>query len=293
MDIKENPVKILIIGEKGNLGQELVNLFLKDKKYQVFGWDKGEIDITDREKAQEKIIELAPKIIINTAAYNAVDQCEEVNGFEAAKKINGEAVGFLAQASKKAGAIFVHYSTGYVFDGVKKEGYKESDKPNPISRYGESKYLGEKYLQESGSDYYLIRTSRIFGKKGSSEMSKESFVDIMLQLGHKKDLLELVDEEIDNFTYAPDLAKATKDLIESGMLFGIYHITNKGAYSWYAAAIKVFNEAGIKVKVVPVSSQIFPRPAKRPEYSALLNTKLPSLRSFEEAVREYLAEKKI
>lgn len=293
MDIKENSVKILIIGAKGNLGQELVSLFLKDKKYQVFGWDKAEIDITDRKMVEEKIIELTPKIIINTAAYNAVDQCEEINGFETAKKINGEAVDFLAQTAKKIGAIFVHYSTGYVFDGVKEEGYKESDQPNPISRYGESKYLGEKYLQKNGNNYYLIRTSRIFGRKGSSEMSKESFVDIMIRLGREKNLLELVDEEIDNFTYAPDLAGATKDLIEGGMPFGIYHITNKGAFTWYAAAIKVFDEAGIKVKVVPVSSGRFPRPARRPKCSALLNTKLTSLRSFEEAIREYLAEKKI
>src|SRR4030042_3663874 len=148
--------KVLIIGAKGNLGQELAKIFNSDQKYQTNGWDRKEINITNQKQVSEKITKLTPQIIINAAAYNVVDKCEEPAEFEIAKKINGDAVGFLAEVSKKIGAIFVHYSTDYVFNGSKKEGYKEGDQPNPLSRYAESKYLGEKQLQENASEYYLI-----------------------------------------------------------------------------------------------------------------------------------------
>lgn len=281
--------KVLIIGAKGNLGQELVKIFSADEKYEVIGWDKEEINITNRERVAEKIAEEASQIIINAAAYNAVDNCEEPAEFEIAKKINGEAVGFLAEAAKKSGAIMIHYSTDNVFDGKKEDGYTEDDEPNPVSCYAETKYLGEKLLQKNTDRYYLIRTSRIFGRPGSSETSKESFIDLMFRLGRERESLEVVDEESSCFTYAPDLAKATKELIKQKKPFGVYHITNSGAYTWYSAAVNIFGIAGIDVRVIPIVAEKFTRPAKRPKYSILLNTKLPPLRSFEEALKEYLS----
>ena len=282
------PSKVLIIGAKGNLGQELVKIFGVDEEYQVIGWDREEIDITDEKQVDEKIAELAPQIIINAAAYNAVDKCEEPTEFEIAKKINGEAVGFLAETAKKIGAVIVHYSSDNVFDGEEKDGYAENSRPNPVNRYAESKYLGERRLLENTDRFYLIRLSRLFGRPGASELSKESFIDLVLRLGREKDELEVVDEEASCFTYAPDLAAATKSLIESKMPFCIYHITNSDAYTWYEAAKKIFEIAGVNTKLIPVSSEKFPRPAKRPKYSILLNTKLPPMRSFEKALREYL-----
>jgi len=287
-----NSTKVVIIGAKGNLGQELVGVFGDDSKYQVIGWDREEIDITNKRRVEEKISGLSPRILINAAAYNAVDKCEEPAEFEIAKKINGEAVGFLAGAAKKIGAVMVHYSTDYVFDGENKDGYKEDDKPNPISRYAESKLLGERRLQEGANEFYLIRLSRLFGRPGSSALSKESFVDAMLRMARGKDELKIVDEEASCFTYAPDLARATKNIIETKVPFGIYHQFNEGAYTWYEAAVKIFKEAGLKTKVIPVPAERFPRPAKRPKYSILLNTKLPPLRFFEEALREYLEKYK-
>ncbi len=297
MAMSQKTTKVLIIGAKGNLGQELVKFFGNDPKYgseyQVTGWDREEIDITNQGSVEEKISELSPRILINAAAYNAVDKCEEPAEFEIAQKINGEAVGFLAKAAEKVGAVIVHYSTDYVFDGENKEGYKEDDKPNPISHYAESKFLGEQRLQEGTNKFYLIRLSRLFGRPGASLLSKESFVDLMLRLAREKEELEIADEEVSCFTCASDLAAATKNIIESGAPFGIYHRFNEGAYTWYEAAVKIFKEAGLKTKVIPVLAERFPRPAKRPKYSILLNTKLPPLRSFEEALREYLEQKNL
>jgi dTDP-4-dehydrorhamnose reductase len=291
METEEKNIKVLIIGAKGNLGQDLAKIFSVDSKYSVFGWDKDELDITNKRQVEEKITELAPDLIVNTAAYNAVDKCEELAEFETAKKINGYAVGFLAQTAKKIGATLVHYGTQFAFNGENKEGYKEDDQINPLNRYAESKCLGEKQLQENVDRFYLIRTSRLFGRPGSSKTSKPSFIDIMLRLAKEKENLEVVDEEVDCFTYTPDLAKATKSLVEDDMPFGIYHITNIGAYTWYGAARKIFEEAGISIKMTPVSADKFPRLAKRPKYSILLNTKLPPLRSFEDALKEYLSQK--
>ncbi len=319
--------KILIIGAKGMLGQELVKIFKKDKDYKVTAWDKEGLNITDQKQVNKKITELKPDIIINSAAYNAVDKCEDPKEYKKAILINGEAPGYLAKIAKKIGAIFVHYSSDYVFDGDFSKflepsgcthicqtcalhknfqpafGYKESAKPNPISNYGKSKLLGEKEIQKVKGKNYIIRLSKLFGKPGKSESAKKSFFDTMLELGKKDKIIKAVDEEISCFTYAPDLAKKTKEIIEAKKIFGIYHITNSGACTWYEAVLELYKQAGIsavggsasggKAKVIPVSSAEFPRPARRPSFSVLINTKLNPLRNYKEALREYLSNSRI
>ncbi len=286
--------KILIIGVMGLLGPELARVFKDSRDYDVTGWDIPDIDIGDEASVNEKILALKPDIIINSAAYNAVDKAEEPEGFEVAKRINGLAPGYIARVANALGALLVHYSTDYVFDGTKKEGYVESDIPSPISRYGESKYLGEVKVQENTERYYLIRLQKLFGMPSSNPNAKKSFFETMLNLAKTQDSFRVVDDELANFTYAPDLAKRTKYLIESGMPFGIYHITNEGApVTWYGAARILFDLAGIKdVQIIPVSSNEFPRPAKRPKYSILLNKKLEPLRNWPDALREFLIEYK-
>lgn len=283
-------MKVLILGAKGNLGQQLTKVF--SEKHEVIGWDRGEIDITDKTLILKKIKDIKPDVIINAAAYNAVDKCEEnEEELTLAKKINGEAVGFLAEAAMEVGATFVHYSSDYIFDGEKKEGYKEDDEPRPISKYGESKLLGEKKiisLSGKGLKWYLVRTSKLFGPKGESEVSKPSFFDIMLKIAKEKNEIDVVNEEVSCFTYTPDLAQATKDLIKSDRGYGVCHIVNGGPCTWYRAAEELFKMAGINVKVNPVPADKFPRPAKRPKYSVLLNTKLKPMRSWKEALKEYL-----
>lgn len=311
------------------LGQELANIFEKDRDYKVIAWDKKEIDIIKQKEVNFKIIKLKPDIIINAAAYNAVDKCEDPvksglppdhgawkKEFELAKKINGLAPGYLAKTAKKIGAILVHYSTDYVFNGLPaipepagcahscgscglhenfqpQIGFDESAIPDPISNYGKSKLLGEKELEKNTKKYYLIRLSKLFGKTARSEGAKKSFFDVMLELGKKNKEVKVVDEETSCFTYAPDLAKKTKEIIESKKPFGIYHATNSESCTWYEAVVELYKQAKIRTRVIPVTAEEFPRPAKRPYYSVLINAKLNPLRSYKKALAEHLKKNNI
>ena len=283
--------KLLIIGAKGNLGVQLQKIFNND--FDVHAWDLEELDITNENEVNKKIVQLKPDIIINSAAYNAVDKCEDnENEFELAKKINGYAVGYLASVAKEIGATLVHYSTDYVFDGNKKEGYREGDKTNPINNYGKSKLLGEELIKKIDDNnklnYYIIRTSKLFGEPGLSSGVKKSFFEVMIDLSENRKELKVVDEELSLFTYTVDLAKATKDLIMNNKKKGIYHISNSESSTWYTATKYLFEIINRDVKITPVGSSEFPRPAKRPKYSVLLNTKLQPLRSWKKALGDYL-----
>lgn len=280
--------RILIIGSHGMLGQDLVRTFEADMNFQVFDFDRGEIDITSEESLRKKIEEVDPKAVINATGYNAVDKCEgdEIE-FELAKKINGYGPGILAKICKEKGIPVVHYSSDYVFDGEKGE-YSEEDRPLPISNYARSKFLGEEEIQKNTDKFWLIRTSKLFGSPGKSSMSKKSFFDTMLDLSKDNSALKLVDGEKSCFTYTPDLALETKKMIEEKIPFGIYHVINEGACTWYEAAKELFKMAKIEVEVIPVPSSEFPRPARRPNSSVLLNTKLKPLRNYKDALKEYL-----
>jgi len=283
-------MKVLILGAKGNLGVQLQKVF--EAGNELIVWDREEVDITDKELILKKIEDIFPDIIINSAAYNAVDKCEE-NEEELllAKKLNSDAPGYLAEAALKVGAVLVHYSSDYVFDGKSKVGYAEKDTPRPINNYGKTKLGGEKNiikLSGKGLRYYIIRTSKLFGPKGESEAAKRSFFDIMLKLGKEKDELDIVDSEESCFTYTPDLALWTKKLIESEKGSGIYHFVNEESSTWHSAVLELFKISGIKIKVNPVSPDRFPRPAKRPEFSVLVNTKFEKMRSYKQALYEYL-----
>ncbi len=287
-----NGLKILILGAKGNLGQQLVKVFGGGN--EVIAWDREEIDISDRELVLKKLNDIKPDLVINAAAYNAVDKCEaDDEEYDLAKKINIDGPKFLAEVCLKIGATLIHYSTDYVFDGTKESGYIEIDGPRPINRYGKTKFHGEKRILElsgSGLKWYLIRTSKLFGPKGGSEATKPSFFDIMIEQSRIKPVLEVVNEELSCFTYTLDLAQATKDLVDKNSGYGIYHITNSGACTWYEAALELFKLAGVEIEVKEVTSEKLARAAKRPKYSVLLNTKLPPLRDYREALREYLGK---
>lgn len=276
-------MKVLIIGAKGMLGQELAKVFAEADDLLL--WDREDIDITQADQVLDKIKEQKPDLVINSAAYNDVDGCE--TNFEIAKAVNGDGPANVARACQEAGAVFIHYSTDYVFDGSKKEGYKEDDQPNPISKYGESKLLGEKVLDLCDKSY-VIRTSRLYGKPATGEGAKKSFVDVMLKLADERDSLDIVDEEYSNPTYVVDLARQTKVLFDGDYDFGLYHGVNEGACTWFDFANEIFRIAGKNVTINRVGSDKFPRPAKRPAYSSLINTKLPELRSWQEALFDYL-----
>ncbi len=274
-------MKILIIGYKGMLGHELVNVFKNG--HDLVLWDRNEIDIAKRIEVIEKIGSLKPDVVINAAAYTAVDEAE--SNKDLVYKINGCAVGFLSNICKEIDSLFIHFSTDYVFDGHNQNGYKE-DYPtgNPLNIYGRSKMLGERMISDIKPKHYLIRTSWLFGKNG------KNFIETMLRLASEKKEIRVVNDQFGSPTYAKDLALKVRELIESGRPFGIYHITNSNSCSWYEFALKIFEFVNLKPVVRPVKSEEFRTPAKRPTYSVLINTKLPKTRTWEEALKDYLVE---
>jgi dTDP-4-dehydrorhamnose reductase len=227
--------------------------------------------------------------VFNCAAYNAVDKAEDDP--IPANKINGYAVGNLAKICSKIGAVLVHYSSNYVFDGKKPEGYTETDSPHPISKYAESKLLGETELQKHGKNFYLIRSTWLYGSGATSETSKKSFVDTMLALAKEKSAIEVVADQFGQPTWTADLALASQRLVEGGHPYGTYHITNSGSASWLSWAEEIFRLKNVDIKLVPNSMNDFSLPshkAKRPQHGLLLNTKFPPLRSWQEALKDYL-----
>jgi dTDP-4-dehydrorhamnose reductase len=270
------------------LGQDLVKVFENDMNWEVFGYDRESVDITSEESLRKIIDQDKPNAVINASAYNAVDRCEtdEIE-YELAKKINGYGPGILAKIGKEKNIPIIHYSTDYVFDGDKGE-YNENEKPNPISNYGRSKLLGEEEVAKNTDSYYLIRSSKLFGSPGSSAMAKRSFFDSMIELSKDNSVLKIVDEEKSCFTYTPDLALETKKIIEEKIPYGIYHVINEGACTWFEAADFLFKLAKIDIETVPVPSSEFPRPAKRPKSSVLINSKLKPLRNYQDALVDYM-----
>ncbi len=283
-------MKILVIGSFGMLGNEIARQLGKKESVDLYAWDVGDLDITDFPLTEEKISNLMPKVIFNCAAYNFVDKAEDER--ELAMKINFKAVENLAKVAEKIGAIFVHYSTGYVFNGEKGGAYAEDEKLDPQSVYARSKFLGEKAALEFCRKTYLIRLNQLFGKSGAGAASKKGFVDMVLELASSgKKELDFVSDEISTRAYAPDLAKASIELVFGKYPFGIYHLTNEGQASWHEWASEILKIKGVEnVKINKVSAGAFVRKAARPKNSSLANTKFPKQRKWQDALKEYIME---
>ena len=274
--------RVLVLGAKGTLGGQLMRLFP-----EATGWDREEVDVLDAGGLRLRLDGLGflPLAVVNCVAFNDVDGAEDRP--EQAFALNAEFPGRLAQWTKEKGVPLVHYSTNYVFDGARGE-YGESDAPAPLSAYGRSKWRGEQLVAENGGQWYVVRTAVIFGPKGESELSKKSFVEIMLDLAAKRETIEAVADEVNSVTYAPDLAAGTRALLEAAPPAGIYHVTNRGSASWYDFAREIYRITGKSTTVLPVPSTRFPRKAKRPARAVLLNTQLPPLRPWQEALADFL-----
>lgn len=283
-------MSILILGGRGNLGTQLTKVFGAD--YETVSWDREEADVLDFPRLEEKVRALKPTVIINAVAYNAVDKCEDKAEYEIALKLNAELPAFLADLALEIEAVLIHYSTDYVFSGTaEKPEFLESDTPNPVNKYGESKFQGEREILQRaarGLNFYLIRTSKLFGPRGLSPAAKPSFFDIMLDLVQTKKEITVVNEELSCFTYTPDLAEATKRLWEIEAPFGIYHLVNEDSATWYDAVNELFRLQKIKADIRPVRSENLLRPARRPKYSVLKNLKIKKMRPWKEALRDYL-----
>lgn len=274
--------KILIVGKNGNLGRELVSLYP-----DATAWGRTELDVTDESAVTKQIIELKPDIVFNCTAYNDVDGAEQNS--DTANLINAKAPELLAKVCEQVGATLVHFSTGQVFAGDSKDGYTETDTPQPINAYGQSKLAGEQAVASSCKKHYIIRTEWLYAKPAATGTSKKSFIDIMLEMAEAGKPIKAVNDEFGKPTYAKDLAVMSKELVEQNLPYGIYHGINEGVASRYDWAKEIFRIKNIEADLSPVPASTFPpRAAKRPQYEILNNTKFPKLRSWQDALKDYL-----
>ena len=274
---------ILITGGHGQLGTELRNL-LDEKKLEYLSTDADQLDITDKEGTYKFITDMKPEIIYHCAAYTAVDKAED-EGKELDEKINVEGTRNVAEAAKAAGATLIYISTDYVFDGKKKEGmYQVDDTTNPLSEYGRTKLLGEKAVQETMDDYYIIRTSWVFGIYG------HNFIYTMQKLAKTHDRLTVVNDQFGRPTWTRTLAEFMVFVIEKKAPFGIYHLSNENSCSWYEFAKEILKDTD--VEVAPVTSEEYPQKATRPQYSIMDLSKAKGLGfeipTWQEALNSFL-----
>ncbi|MBU0671840.1 MAG: dTDP-4-dehydrorhamnose reductase [Candidatus Margulisbacteria bacterium] len=283
-------MKIVIIGADGQLGTDLVKIFPKNELVPLTIYD---VDITDRAKTLKVIKQHSPDVVINTAAYNHVDKCEdhEVPAFA----VNTYGVKYVAEACLETGAALVHISTDYVFDGAKGSPYLETDQPNPQSIYAISKYAGEQCVKSILNKYFIVRSSGLYGAAGCLGKGGGNFVEGMLKRAASQSELKVVADEILAPTYSLDLAKNIYELIKTKH-YGLYHIVNHGSCSWYDFTVKIFELLDRKVVIHRLTAAEFKAKAKRPQYSVLKNANLEKIgldkmRPWPEALKAYLAEK--
>lgn len=274
---------ILITGGHGQLGTELRHL-LDEKKLEYLSTDADQLDITDKEGTYKFITDMKPEIIYHCAAYTAVDKAED-EGKELDEKINVEGTRNVAEAAKAAGATLIYISTDYVFDGKKKEGmYQVDDTTNPLSEYGRTKLLGEKAVQETMDDYYIIRTSWVFGIYG------HNFIYTMQKLAKTHDRLTVVNDQFGRPTWTRTLAEFMVFVVEKKAPFGIYHLSNENSCSWYEFAKEILKDTD--VEVAPVTSEEYPQKATRPQYSIMDLSKAKGLGfeipTWQEALNSFL-----
>ena len=268
-------MKILVTGAKGMLGQDLCPI-LEDEGYEVIETDIDNLDITNLENTQEVIKENKPDIVIHLAAYTNVDKAEEDK--ETAYKINTLGTRNIAQTCREAGITLVYISTDYVFDGEKEGKYLTTDKPNPQSVYGQTKYEGEKEVQKC-EKYYITRTSWLYGHHG------RNFVETMISLKDKEEL-KVVNDQVGCPTWTVELSNGIVKILKENMPYGIYHVCGSGKTSWWGFSKKIFELCNLKVNLKPCTTQEFPRAAKRPKNSVMENNGI--CREWETALKEYI-----
>lgn len=276
-------MKVLVTGAGGMLAEDLITC-LSERGYEIVALPRSELDITDLGAIRAAVNNFEPELMINCAAYTKVDKAEKEE--TRALMVNGFGVQNLCLLCQERDIPLVHFSTDYVFDGTKESPYTIHDEPNPISAYGRSKLLGEKYILWLLSKFYLIRTSWLFG------LSAKNFIETMLELGQREKQISVVNDQRGCPTWTYHLAQAVIDLIETER-YGIYHITNSEPTTWFEFAREIFRLSGRDIEVLPVTSDQFPRPARRPQNSVLdpfplievLGREMPSWR---EALEEYL-----
>lgn len=265
--------RILLTGRYGQVGWELERIL--PRVGEVFAFGRDELDLANPDQIHEKVRLVKPDIIVNAAAYTAVDKAEEEP--ELAMAINGTAPDILAEEAKKLDALLVHYSTDYVFDGTKTGPYTEEDKPNPLNVYGRTKLAGERAIQATWEKHLIFRTSWVYGMRG------KNFLLTILRLAKEREEIRVVDDQIGAPTWCRTIAEKTAAALatlyrdfpkrQEGRPFGLYHLTAKGWTSWFGFARSILEQAGgtidHQVKMTPIPGSDYPTLARRPLNSRL------------------------
>lgn len=276
-------MKLLVTGAGGMLGRDLM-LAAGNAGHDVVGFGHRELDVADAAGVTKKLDLERPDIVINSAAWTAVDDAEEQE--EAAFAVNGAGAGNVAAAAAEVGAAVVYISTDYVFDGAKGEPYVESDQPAPLSAYGRTKLAGEEATAAANKRHFIIRSAGLFGINGPN------FVATMLRLAQTQNEVTVVRDQIGSPTYTWHLAYGIIRLID-GIEYGIHHMAAAGKCSWYEFAREIFEQAKVECSVLSITTAEFGAPAPRPAFSALTSQREHAIRlpSWHDGLAGYLAQR--
>ncbi|KRE51050.1 dTDP-4-dehydrorhamnose reductase [Paenibacillus sp. Soil724D2] len=277
-------MKVLVTGASGQLGMDVVSVL--KSRFEMYGVGREQLDVSDLEQCKEVLNSVRPDVIIHCAAYTSVDLAESEQ--DKAYLINAYGTRNIAVAAEEIGAKLCYISTDYVFDGSGDSAYTEYDNTNPQSVYGKSKRAGEWMVQNFSRNYFIVRTSWVYGLHGTN------FVKTMLKLAQDRDRLKVVSDQVGSPTYTVDLANFLADLVETNK-YGIYHASNSGVCSWFDFAQAIFEEAGLVVRLERCTTEEFPRPAPRPRYSVMDHMSIrvngfQDLRPWREALRNFLQQ---
>ncbi len=276
-------MKFLIFGSTGQLGREVLKE-VKKQRLPFVALSHEDIEITDHSAVRDTMKNLKPDIVLNCTAYNNVDRAELEP--DVAFRVNSLAVRNLAECSREVGAILVHFSTDYVFDGTKGAPYTTNDQPNPINTYGKSKLEGELHIMDIMQRYFIIRVSWLFGT------GRSNFPLKLLEMSQRETTIKVATDQINSPTYTVDAAKAIMELILKGK-YGLYHLTNRGYCSRFEWATEILRESGWNGELLPARAEDFPSPARRPLFTVLDSSKFEketgfSMPEWRDAVRRFI-----
>jgi dTDP-4-dehydrorhamnose reductase len=282
-------MRVMLIGAGGQLGSDLTKVLPAETLVPL---SHADIELTDGDAVRQAFERHRPDVVINTAAFHRVDDCE--TQMARAFQVNAFATRGLAEECRRSGAVLVHFSTDYVFAGEKREPYVETDRPGPLSVYGASKLAGEYLVAAALERHFVIRTCGLYGL-GGSRSKGGNFVETMLRLGAQGKTIRVVHDQVVTPTYTADLARVVNQLIRTEA-YGLYHITSGGSCTWFEFARRIFEFAGVGADLQPVTAEAFGAPARRPAYSVLRNQRLEALGLddvpvWEDGLRRFLAER--
>jgi dTDP-4-dehydrorhamnose reductase len=283
-------MKIAVIGANGQLGTDVANAFTANGD-EVVGLTHSDIELSKIDSIANCLRDLQPKIVVNTAAMHHVDNCEREP--DKAFSVNALGTRNLASIVHEIGAVLMHVSTDYVFDGDKGSPYEESDVPRPLNVYGNTKLAGEYFARSTTEKHFVLRTSAMYGRSPCRAKGGLNFIELMLKLAKDRGEVRVVDSEFVTPTSTAELARQMVQLSDSDA-YGLYHATAEGSCSWYEFASEIFAVTGTKVVLLAAGPNDFPAKVPRPKYSVLenrglKNTGLNAFRPWQEGVREYLS----